>query len=384
MSNNVFPIQNLLQVELDSFSFTWAINNYSFLNDLDQIDSPLFRGGPKTKHWWRLSVRPKKEYDSVKYFSLYLEFMEHGSWLDGIKSAPVRAHYKMSILNADGEPEVHACKLSIYCLLLSISPYFLSSDLLHFFIVQNKAVQTFTKEKSAWGLHRVITSADLVDPRRHLVVNDTVKIFCQVWVHGETKEKVAVHKGRLSEEQRTIIRKKQLANDFGKLFNQSIATDCTVSVGKNSFKSHKTILSARSPVFAAMFNANMIGRETANVNIPDFDNEVVKGMLEYLYTGETAVMASRAQELLQIAEKYNLEGLKEDCEYTIGNSLSKENVAGVLVLAHNHNAPILKCRAISFINWNKEELLKLKSFQDAVKAFAHTGLFADLYLGSKK
>ncbi|CAL8116505.1 unnamed protein product [Orchesella dallaii] len=183
---------------------------------------------------------------------------------------------------------------------------------------------------------------------------------------------------------RTVSHKAELARDLGKLFSQSIGTDCTIVVGKTNFKSHKFILSSRSSVFAAMFNANTIERETATVNIPDFDSEVVKGMLEYIYTGETAVMATRAQELLQIAEKYNLEGLKEDCEYAIWNSLSKENVAGVLVLAHNHNAPVLKSQAISFINWNKEELLKLKSFQDAVNAFAYTGLFADLYLGSKK
>ncbi|CAL8116511.1 unnamed protein product [Orchesella dallaii] len=345
-------------VQLDSFSFTWAINNYSFLNDLDHIKSPLFRGGPKIKHWWRLYVNPKKEYDSVNYVSLSLELVEFGSWLDGIKSAPVRAHFKMSILNADGAPEVHA--------------------------YQNKTVHNFTKGSGSWGQQKVITSANLVDPSRRLMVNDTVKIFCQIWVHGETKEEVAIYKGRLSDEQRIISHKAKLANDLGKLFSQSIATDCTVSARKSSFKAHKTILSARSSVFAAMFNANMIERETATVNITDFDSEVVKGMLEYLYTGETAVMASRAQELLQIAEKYNLEELKEDCEYAIGNSLTKDNVAGVLVLAHNHNAPVLKSQDITFINWNKDELLKLKSFQDAVKAFAHTGLFADLYLGSKR
>ncbi|ODM87114.1 Speckle-type POZ protein [Orchesella cincta] len=95
----------------------------------------------------------------------------------------------------------------------------------------------------------------------------------------------------------------------------------------------------------------MIENETNTLVISDFDDVVVKGMLEYLYTGTTYCMAERAPELLQIAEKYNLEGLKENCEYAMAESLSHENAGMFLVLAHTHNAPHLKQRTVGFINW---------------------------------
>ncbi len=95
----------------------------------------------------------------------------------------------------------------------------------------------------------------------------------------------------------------------------------------------------------------MVEKEFNTVEITDFDDEVVKGMLEYIYTGETELMSERAPDLLQAAEKYDLAGLKEDCEYAMAENLHVENAAEILVLAHLHNANLLKPRVIDYINW---------------------------------
>lgn len=108
---------------------------------------------------------------------------------------------------------------------------------------------------------------------------------------------------------------------------------------------------ARSSVFAAMFSTNMMEKEFNAVDIPDFEDEVVKGMLQYLYTGETDLITERAPDLLQIAEKYDLAGLKEDCEYAMADHITVENAAEMLVMAHLYNASLLKSRAIDYINW---------------------------------
>lgn len=100
-----------------------------------------------------------------------------------------------------------------------------------------------------------------------------------------------------------------------------------------------------------MFSVNMVEKEFNTVEITDFDDEVVKGMLEYIYTGETELMSERAPDLLQAAEKYDLGGLKEDCEYAMAENLHVENAAEILVLAHLHNANLLKPRVIDYINW---------------------------------
>ncbi|CAL8116489.1 unnamed protein product [Orchesella dallaii] len=350
-------------IELEAFSFTWTIKNYEFLSRSRVLESPIFYGGFKTKHGWKLLMYPKRhEYPGSKcgpYVCICLKLCNYGDQLSELEDTPITTHFQISILNSEGHPQVHA--------------------------FQEKKVHEFSKVsgQEECGNKFMIRSEQLVDPNRGLIANDTVRILCQVWIPGEMKEKVTNCNWKPSDEQKSTPKDRH-AVDFGKMFSKSIGTDVTVSTGVTSFKAHKAILSARSSVFDAMFSADMMERETATVKIDDFDKEVVKGMLDHLYTGETNVMADRAQELLQIAEKYNLEGLKEDCEYSIADKLNKDNVAEILALAHSHNAPILKSHAISFINWNKEELRKMKSFQDAVKAFALTGFLVYLYLSSTK
>ena len=86
------------------------------------------------------------------------------------------------------------------------------------------------------------------------------------------------------------------------------------------------------------------------VEISDFEDDVVKAMLEYMYTGETPALSEKAPDLMQIAEKYELMGLKEDCEHAIAANLTIENAAEILVLAHLHSATKLKPKVIDFIN----------------------------------
>lgn len=103
-------------------------------------------------------------------------------------------------------------------------------------------------------------------------------------------------------------------------------------------------------MFAAMLESNMTEKALNAIEITDFDDDAVEGMLDYLYTGETELMAERAPDLLQIAEKYDLPGLKEDCQYSISENLTVENAAEMLVLAHTYNAELLKERTIDYIN----------------------------------
>ena len=85
------------------------------------------------------------------------------------------------------------------------------------------------------------------------------------------------------------------------------------------------------------------------VKIDDFSDDIVKGMLDYIYTGQTGSLPENASELLRIADKYQLLGLKEDCERAIKKNLTVENAAEILVLAHLHSAEKLKTQVMIFI-----------------------------------
>ncbi|XP_044021037.1 speckle-type POZ protein-like [Aphidius gifuensis] len=64
--------------------------------------------------------------------------------------------------------------------------------------------------------------------------------------------------------------------------------DIVLEVDGKELKAHKMILSIKSPVFSAMFDHESMKESRDNrVVIEDMDADVVKQMLEYIYTGKT-------------------------------------------------------------------------------------------------
>jgi len=342
------------EIEQETFSFLWSLRNYSAFNGSEEVKSPVFRGGPRSNHSWQLKMCPKKKSEEQEYFSVHLILTGFGD-SDTSPSRKIKVRFQISILDADGRPGKQAGSAT-----MNVCEF---------------------KKLSVWGYDKFILSTDLMSASRRLVEDDSLKIHCRVWIEGELKHKLAnggAAKRSMSEDEKSKRRKERLANDFGKIFRETVMTDIAITTTKTTFMAHKAILTARSTVFAAMFSVNMLEKELSTAAIADFDDDVVKGMLEYIYTGETELMGERAPDLLQIAEKYDLPGLKEDCEYVIAEHLTFDNAAEILVMAHLYNAGYLKPRVIDYINCNKEEVKKTKSFQKVTQA--HPNVFVDLYL----
>ncbi|ODM94742.1 Speckle-type POZ protein [Orchesella cincta] len=84
----------------------------------------------------------------------------------------------------------------------------------------------------------------------------------------------------------------------------------------------------------------------------DFTDDVVEGMLEYIYKGEQSylLLDKRVVDLLRIAEKYDLPDLKEDCELKIAEHVNKDNALEILMMANMNNGNYLKPRVMDYIN----------------------------------
>lgn len=115
-------------------------------------------------------------------------------------------------------------------------------------------------------------------------------------------------------------------------------------------------------------------RKHNRVDITDVDNEVLREMLRFIYTGKALNLEKMADDLLAAADKvstiirtrctprtfeycanqrffqYALERLKVMCEEALCTNLSIENAAEILILADLHSADQLKAQAIDFIN----------------------------------
>ena len=80
------------------------------------------------------------------------------------------------------------------------------------------------------------------------------------------------------------------------------------------FKTHRAILSARSPVFAAMFASEMTGAETARVEVTDVFPETFADFLRFVYTGRLDTSCFANSQLGYCADKYQVKTLSDLCQ----------------------------------------------------------------------
>ncbi len=89
-------------------------------------------------------------------------------------------------------------------------------------------------------------------------------------------------------------------------------TDVELLVGEKTFSAHRSLLSIRSPVFAAMFNSGMKEAKTGQVRVEDVNPNTFGHFLYFLYTG-TLEPAADKEELYPLADRYQVETLVNLC-----------------------------------------------------------------------
>ena len=149
---------------------------------------------------------------------------------------------------------------------------------------------------------------------------------------------------------------KQFIKDLDHLFlDQTNNYDVTLTSGEKVFYCHKGILSARSPVFKAMFQSNMKENELGTVEIEDIQQEAFSEFLNYIYTGSISLSFDKyGKELLAVADKYQVDKLKRACEKELISKLDAENCSEMIVMAECNKAEKLKKAAFELFNKNKE------------------------------
>ena len=92
-------------------------------------------------------------------------------------------------------------------------------------------------------------------------------------------------------------------------------TDVEFLVDGKAFGAHLFIVSARSPVFAAMFSTDMIEANTGTVTINDTDPDVFETFLIFLYTGALEPFSlANDYRLRALADKYQVDTLLRLCQ----------------------------------------------------------------------
>ncbi|XP_057368104.1 protein roadkill-like [Daphnia carinata] len=134
---------------------------------------------------------------------------------------------------------------------------------------------------------------------------------------------------------------------------------------------HVTILSARSSVFAAMFQSGMQEASTRKVCIKDIKPDIFKQLLHYIYSGRTSPELSEeiAQPLFVAADMYDIGDLKDECIQFLLSCISLENAVNLMAWAHVRSIDSLKEATLTFVGSNGKEICKQDDWERLTKNY---------------
>lgn len=150
-----------------------------------------------------------------------------------------------------------------------------------------------------------------------------------------------------------------IKNGLAQLFHQQTACDVQFRLKhQKSIGAHEAILTAGSPVFAAMFRSDLVECQTRTVTIADLDLDVFNQLLVYLYTGKAPELESEliTQSLYEAADKYAVEPLKNECVEVLLTRIELSNVVDMLVWSHHRSIPKLVEASMKFVASNGRQL----------------------------
>ena len=149
-------------------------------------------------------------------------------------------------------------------------------------------------------------------------------------------------------------------------------THCDVKFSfKNgeSIGSHVSILSSRSPVFAAMFKHEMKESISRQVDIEDIQPDIFKQLLYYMYAGklEKRIEEESVRFLYEAADKYDIEDLRKECVTFILASIYSNNVLDLVTWAHLHSVEDVKEVALEYLSFNGKEICMFEEWESFVR-----------------
>jgi len=152
------------------------------------------------------------------------------------------------------------------------------------------------------------------------------------------------------------LAKGQLALDFGELFKSEKYTDFTIHADNQKFRCHKLVLTTRSSVFDHMLSSGMLESQNSEVYLTDISPNTVSGLLSYLYTDNVDNLPTKARGLIPVAEKYDLDRLKDLCGEALTQQIDLQTVVDLALLSDMYNVQNLRTSTVRYVVENKDQL----------------------------
>ncbi|GAB2289799.1 hypothetical protein Dimus_024103 [Dionaea muscipula] len=130
---------------------------------------------------------------------------------------------------------------------------------------------------------------------------------------------------------------------------------------------NKFVLASRSLVFKAMLETKMNESISGTIKISDVTRDSLHAFVNYLYTADVCLDEKIANDLLVLAEKYQVKHLSELCERYLVSSLNWDNSISNYVFAYQYSVGKLLEASLSIITDNMKKFMKTDQYGELAK-----------------
>lgn len=129
-----------------------------------------------------------------------------------------------------------------------------------------------------------------------------------------------------------VFRDETYGNQFmqrlSALRDDGLYADVTLKTGQETFLCHRVVLSASCAYFRAMFDSGLDESTSGKVELKGADPQILRSIIDYIYTAEITITTENAQRLLQACDQFRLDSLQEACENFILQEIEPFNCIG--------------------------------------------------------
>jgi hypothetical protein len=149
--------------------------------------------------------------------------------------------------------------------------------------------------------------------------------------------------------------------------------DVVIVVQNNEFPVHKSVLSAASSYFKAMFTCNLAESMLNKVPINGVEAHIIKELLDYTYSSEITISKENVQNLLSAANLLEILPVRDACCQFLDRHMDESNCLGIQGFAEAHSCTDLQQKARAFALKHFTDLVSGEEFESI-----HEGQLVDL------
>ena len=138
--------------------------------------------------------------------------------------------------------------------------------------------------------------------------------------------------------------------------------DVVLVVDNKEFHCHKSLLSANSPYFKAMFTGVMTERYQSRIVLHDISSLAMDQIIDFFYTSSLTLSMDNVGYILPAASMFHIDNIVKACCEFMRRNIGVSNCLGISAYADTHSCLELKALADDYAMQHFSEVIQAEEF----------------------